>query len=220
MTEIALLTLAHLLCLVYWLGGDLGVFYSSFFVIDEKRSPETRVAAAKILFALDQAPRQCMPLILGFGVHLAQKMGMLRLPFEIVIGTWLLVAVWIGIVLTLHFSHGGKAVRILMPVDFWFRGIFVAGVSIWVIWNLFGPGNQMTDWTGWKLLLFAATVLCGLMIRVRLRIFAPAFSRLKAGNHDDADNAAIRKALTSTRPFVIAIWLTLVLESALGVHLI
>ena len=39
MTELALLKMAHILGLVYWLGGDLGVFYSSFFVADEKEAP-------------------------------------------------------------------------------------------------------------------------------------------------------------------------------------
>jgi hypothetical protein len=218
MIDIPLLKLAHLLCLVYWLGGDLGVFYSSFFVADEKRSPETRVAAAKILFALDQAPRLCMPLILGLGVHLAVRLGMIRAPFELVLGTWLLVAAWVGMVLVLHFKHGGKMVKILMPIDFWFRGVFVASVTGLCLWNLFGQGTLLIDWASWKLLLFAATVMCGLMIRVRLRPFAPAFMRLKAETHDASDNAAIRRALTGTRPFVIAIWVALLLESALGVH--
>ena len=39
-TELGILKLIHILCLVYWLGADLGVFYSSYFLIDEKLSRE------------------------------------------------------------------------------------------------------------------------------------------------------------------------------------
>jgi hypothetical protein len=220
MNELALLKLGHILCLVYWLGGDLGVFYSSFFVVDEKRSAETRVAAAKILFALDMAPRLSMPLILGLGVHLAQLMGMIHGPAWLIPGTWLLVAAWIGVVLSVHFSHGGRVGKILTPVDFWFRGCFTTAVILLCLWNLYGPGELMIDWASWKMLLFAATVGCGLMIRVRLRPFAASMARLTASQHDDHDNAVIRRALNGTKPFVIAIWIALVLESALGVHLL
>jgi hypothetical protein len=220
MTEIALLKLGHVLCVVYWLGADLGVFYSSFFVVDEKRSTETRIATAKILFSLDMAPRLSMPLMLGFGVHLAERMNMINLPFDLVIGTWTLVAAWIALVLTVHFRKTPFTAQILLPTDFWFRGIFVVLLTGWCLWEWLGPGDDLIDWAAWKLLLFAATVFCGLMIRVRLRIFAPAFARLKQGAHGEADNAAIREALTSTRPYVWAIWIIIVWESALGVHLI
>ena len=80
MTEIALLKMAHVLGLVYWLGADLGVFYSSFVLCDDKQSGPVRVSAAKILFALDQAPRMCMTLMLPLGIHLASKMGFIQAP--------------------------------------------------------------------------------------------------------------------------------------------
>ena len=33
--EIGILKLIHILCLVYWLGADLGVFYSSYYLVNE-----------------------------------------------------------------------------------------------------------------------------------------------------------------------------------------
>jgi len=220
MNEIALLKLGHLLCLVYWLGGDLGVFYSSFYVVDEKRSVETRLATAKILFSLDMAPRISMPLILGFGVHLAERMNMIHLPFDLVPITWALVGAWIALVLTVHFRKSSFTKRILMPMDFWFRGVFIVLVLSWCGWEWLGAGEAVIDWAAWKLALFALAVFCGLMVRIRLRPFGPAFARLKTGTHDEGDNAAIRRALGGTRPYVVGIWVILLLESALGVHLL
>ncbi|MDP7297072.1 MAG: hypothetical protein QGF92_06425, partial [Gammaproteobacteria bacterium] len=50
----------HLLLFVYWLGGDLGVYYSSGMVVDPKLSNSARVTAAKIMVNLDFVPRICM----------------------------------------------------------------------------------------------------------------------------------------------------------------
>ena len=44
-TTHALALLAHLLLFVYWLGGDLGVFYSSRFVVDATLTREARLVA-------------------------------------------------------------------------------------------------------------------------------------------------------------------------------
>ena len=47
----------HLLLFVYWLGGDIGVFYSSGFATNQKLSREARETAGKIMLNLDLIPR-------------------------------------------------------------------------------------------------------------------------------------------------------------------
>ena len=56
-TGLSLLTLLHLLIPIYWLGGDLGAFYGSRFMIDPARSVPERMMALKILNNIDMAPR-------------------------------------------------------------------------------------------------------------------------------------------------------------------
>lgn len=215
MTEIAILKLGHLLCLVYWLGADLGVFYSSYFLVDDKLSTETRISMAKLLFALDQAPRICMPLILAFGVHLAWRLGMWTIPASVVVATWLICFGWLAMVLTLHIrGHGAKG---LTTFDFAFRVVVVAGLAAYAIYAL--SGQHLAAWLAIKLLVFAGLVACGLMVRRGLRPFGPAFAALAQDRATDTDNAAIRASLANTRPFVIAIWVGLLVNSALGVHL-
>lgn len=215
MTEIALLKLGHLLCLVYWLGADLGVFYSSYFLVDDKLSTETRVSMAKLLFALDQAPRICMPLILAFGVHLAWRLGMWAIPGSVIAATWAVCLGWLAMVLTLHFrGHGAKR---LTAFDYSFRVVVIGGLAAYAIYAI--TGEHMATWLAIKLLVFAGLVACGLMVRRGLRPFGPAFAALVQDRATAADNAAIRDSLANTRPFVVAIWVGLLINTALGVHL-
>lgn len=215
MLEIGLLKMGHLLCLVYWLGADLAVFYSSYFVQNEKLSAETRVSMAKLLFALDQGPRICMPLILAFGVHLAWRLAQLNVPASVVAATWLICLGWLAMVLALHLR--GTAAKELTAVDYWFRIAVVTGLGGYAIYSLFG--DRIADWLALKFLVYAALVGCGLMVRRKLRPFAPAFKALVEDRVSDADNAAIRRSLSTTRPFVIAIWAGLLVNTALGLHL-
>ena len=63
--DIALLI--HLLLFVYWLGGDIGVFYSSGLSVNRSLSREARQMAGKIMINLDLIPRLCLSLMLTVG---------------------------------------------------------------------------------------------------------------------------------------------------------
>ncbi len=78
----AIALVAHLLLFVYWLGGDLGVFYSSRFVVDPGRSREARLTAAKIMLDLDLIPRICMSLTLTVGGILNEFYGIPHPPWQ------------------------------------------------------------------------------------------------------------------------------------------
>lgn len=218
MNEITLLQFVHLLGLVYWLGGDLGVFYSSSYVADENNSPETRVKIAKILFALDQAPRICMTLMLPTGYHLAHAMGLVQLPIGTVWLVWLLGLAWMAMVITLHLRHGAD--QWLARIDYVFRIVLIVALLAIAVTSLRGSGWLLTSWLPFKLIIFAVLIFFGLMIRRRLVPFGPAFGRLVQGDVDEQVNVTIRRSLASVKPWVIGIWLGLLVNTALGIHLI
>ena len=220
MTELALLKMVHLLCLIYWLGADLGVFYSSFFVADEERGPEARIVAAKILFTLDLGPRICMPLILATGVHLAKMMAMLKFHDAVVPVTWAVCLVWLGLVLTVHFSSGEQRRALLTRIDFNLRVLVIAALLGFSLYVLFYATSTLRDWLVYKTIVLALMIFCGLMIRVKLRPFGPAFRHFAAGDHGQPHSHTVSHALTSTRPYVIVIWIGLFLNTAWSVKLL
>ncbi|NIM69263.1 MAG: hypothetical protein GTN86_10695 [Xanthomonadales bacterium] len=220
MTEIAALKMGHLLCLVYWLGADLGVFYASYAVTNERLSREARLTAARTLFALDLAPRVCMTLMLPFGVHLSVRLGLLPAPNWVVPVTWLLCLGWLAMVLTLHAAKATRAARLLTPLDFGFRLALIAALAAIGGYSLVAAQPLVLPWVGLKLLVFGALVLAGVLIRIRLRPFGPAFARLARDEMAPGDHLTIRRSLAGTRPFVLVIWLGLLVETALGLHLI
>ena len=214
--EIGILKLIHILCLVYWLGADLGVFYSSYYLVNEKLPRNTRITVSKILFFLDQAPRISMILIFPSGIHLAKILGYLNITYSTVISIWLIALSWLMLVCVLHIR--GQAVKKLALFDYWMRIIFVLGMSYLFLNIMINQPEHL--WAGKKILAFTLTVICGLIIRKKLRSFEPAFVSLIEGKDTAESNQILKISIASSRPFVVLIWFCLIFNTALGLHLI
>ncbi len=220
MTLLLALKLSHLLLFVYWLGADLGTFYAARFVANEKLAPDARATAAKIMLGIDLTPRVCMPLTLATGVHLAWLIGALPVAGLWVAVSWLVCLNWLAMVLVLH--HGGAAawaVR-LAAFDFRFRVLLVALLLAWTVSALAGEGPVTAPWLSVKIACYALTIVCGLMIRVHLRPFGPAFGALMRGGATAEVNAAIAGSIARCVPFVWAIWGLLVVCAAAGLRVL
>jgi hypothetical protein len=102
---LATATLLHILVFVYWLGGDLGVFYSSTILTDTKTSAQGRIIAAKVLAQVDMAPRTAMILTLPTGLTLADQAGYLSLAIPVLVGAWILGFAWLALAWTIHLKH-------------------------------------------------------------------------------------------------------------------
>jgi hypothetical protein len=212
-----IMVIIHVLLFVYWLGGDLGVFYSSKFVVRPDLSPETRATAAKIMLDLDQIPRICMSLMLTVGGILTEFIGVPH-PLYQKVGIVLLGPVWLFCVMYLHFRHGGKAYPAVAKFDMFIRYAVVIGIpiSIWLHWET----NNLAEypWVAGKLMMFAFLVFCGIMVRGKIGPFFSVLMKCKAGEMPtDEENAAQVKSLSQVRVWVFMIWAGVFLSGFAGI---
>lgn len=220
MNEYLVLKFLHVVGFAYWLGGDLGVFISSYVVTNNTLSAETRVTAAKLLFALDQIPRICMTVMLPLGIHLAWMLNVFNFSSTIMAIVWLLAIAWLAMVIGLHRAQPSKPKALLTTFDFWFRSTLALALVLSGAMALLGLTTAMPYWVAAKLLIFGGLISCGLIVRLKLRAFGPAFAKLAQGKATGGDDAAISTSLAATRPFVVTIWIGLLASAALGLHVI
>lgn len=207
----------HVLLFVYWLGGDLGVFYSSNFVVKPDISPEARAIAAKIMLDLDQIPRICMSLMLTVGGILTEFIGIPH-PWYQQIMILLLGPVWFFCVMYLHFRHGGDAYPLVQKFDMFIRWAVVIGIPISLA--LHWETNRMGDypWIAGKLLIFAFLVFCGIMVRGKIGPFFTVLLKCRAGEMPtDEENEAQRTSLRQVRVWVFMIWAGVFLSGFIGI---
>lgn len=215
-TAHAIALIVHLLLFAYWLGGDVGVFYSSRFVVDATRPREARLAAARIMLGLDVIPRVCLSLTLTVGGLLNEFYGVHHPAWELA-ALLALGPCWLAVVLYLHFREGTAAAQRLQHLDVAFRWFLIAAVGASVAHSLATGRLDAQPWIAAKLLVFAFLVFCGLMIRLRLPPFMAGIRALAADRVTPESERGMQASLTRMRPWVLAIWAGVLAAAVLGV---
>ena len=154
----------HLLLFAYWLGGDIGVFYSSGFATNHKLSREARQTAGKIMLNLDLIPRLCLSLMLTVGGILTEYYGIEHPTWQWV-GIILLGPIWFTALVYIHFNEGTELVKKMTKIDYVFRWIMVFTIIASVAYGFLSDRLDAEPWVGAKLIIFAALIFCGIMIR-------------------------------------------------------
>ena len=213
MLDQALLALIHVLVFVYWLGGDLGAFYTSHFLSQADVPADRRLLAAKVVGDVDMAPRTALILALPTGLLLAQSKGWLALGWPIVIGITFAALAWLALAWHLHLKHGAAS-NTLRTLDLGIRWVLVIGLSAWALLGL--PGSvQLPLFLAFKLLALVGCVLLGLFIRSVLKPLGPALMGLSGPNAAAAE-ADLAATLNRARPLVTGIWVLLLIAAFLG----
>lgn len=209
-----LVTLLHLLVFVYWLGGDIGSFYSSTILTDPKRSPVQRAIALTILNNVDMAPRSCLILALPTGLTLGFVKGWLgAMPAAAVAGVWAVALVWLGLAWATHLTHGTKPG--VKKADMVVRSAAMVACAAMGLGGLMGLVALPLFIAG-KLLILAGAIGLGLIIRAVLKpLFAPYAQMMKTGATPQTD-AAIAGVLARSRAVVVTLWVLLLAAALLG----
>ncbi len=211
-----LLLILHLLLFCYWLGGDIGVFYSSGFAADPRLGIEARMTAARIMLALDLVPRLCAAVMLTVGGLLSEYAGIAHPGWQLA-AIVLLAPAWLALELLLHFRQGTPLGRGLQKLDGPFKWTVVAACLVSVGWSFATGRLAEAPWVGYKILVFAVIVFCSLMINRTIGPYILGIQRLAAGHIDEAETAAMAESLRKAKIAVLGIWAGLVIEVVLGV---
>lgn len=207
-------TLLHVLMFVYWLGGDLGAFYSSSFLTDPKRSVAERGMALRILNNIDMAPRTALILALPTGLTLAWSKGWLDVPAFVPLAIDVLALGWLALAWAVHLRHdGGTGMKRIDIVIRWVVMVTLLGTGL-------AGAAHMIDlplFIALKLIVLAGCIALGLALRKLLApLFAPIGEMMSTGPTAQTD-AAIAGVLARTRPVVVMLWMLLLVAAWLGI---
>jgi len=209
----ALFALLHILVFVYWLGGDLGAFYTSHFLTRADVTTDRRLMAAKIVGDVDMAPRTALILALPTGLMLAESKGWMALGWPLIGVAILASLIWLALAWKLHLAHDTppawiKTADTVMRYSLILALVASSGLAL-------ASMIELPLFIALKLLALAGCIALGLYIRVVLKPLGPALTGL-AGPGASTAEADLARTLNRARPLVMGIWALLLIAAFLG----
>jgi hypothetical protein len=214
----------HVVLFAYWLGGDVGVYYASRYILKSDLGPEARAVSTKIMHGVDIAPRISLVLFLPSGVTL---MALGPLGDEFFVRGWLLVLVWVcglaWLTVSLIDYRGGDTpmARLSQRADLVVRYALSAGLVGVAIYTMLAAEPFGVDtnpkWLGGKVAAYGLCIFCGVMIRRQLLPFGPAFGKLVTSGSTPEVEKAILGSIRRCEPWVYGIWTLVLVAALLGV---
>lgn len=199
-----LLRFVHILLFAYWLGADFGVFLGGGWMSRPGLSVAERNRIRDLVMAIDVAPRMALVLMLPVGFSLALAWGA-PLPASALPILWVAAALWIGVLLWVHFAHGHPAIGVVLKADMALRVLVLAGMFALGVRAL-APDSPVPGWLAAKFFLFAAIIGDGIVLRWISGQWRPAIERLEAGDFvrgEEMLRVRRRKAIVAA----LAMWL-------------
>jgi hypothetical protein len=233
MNGYALLLTAHVLLLVFWLGTDIGVFLGSFRLKDPRLSLEARLEIGRLTALLDMGPRTGVILSIPTGLALAyfgdwgRRDLALLTPLALAVVTvlslvWLTMA-WRFFALQQAKARGreltpgeGRFLRLWRRVDLWWRMVLAVGIAGVTLAALVGRGLFGVGWLDWKVAAFGFIVACGIAIRLAADDLPIALGEISRRGSTPERERRLAGALNRAYPWVLAIYLTLVVMAYLS----
>jgi hypothetical protein len=214
----------HVVLFAYWLGGDVGVYYASRYILKSDLGPEARTVSAKIMHGVDIAPRVSLVLFLPSGITL---MALGPLGDEFFVQGWLLALVWVAglawlAVSVIDYRSGDTPLaRMSQKADLMVRYALSAGLVGVAIYTMVATDPFGVDtnpkWLGAKVAAYGLCIFCGVMIRRELKPFGAAFGHLVTAGSTPEVEKAILGSIRRCEPWVYGIWTLVLVAAFLGV---
>lgn len=194
-TELAILKWAHIIAMVYWLGGEWGVFNASKFVVRSELSLEERGRHMETAYFIDIPARTGIILLLPIGLHMGYLWGIQPFGGGYLVAMWLFVALWLGICWTAFFKRGTDFGVKLTKIDESFRYVIIPALIISAISSLMGYGpfeaGAMQKWFSIKVGLYGGLLIIGLVLRYIMREWVTLFRILAEGENKEAEDRLV-----------------------------
>lgn len=208
-TTLAVLKWLHILAMVYWLGGEWGVFNTSRYVIDRNLSMEERKRHMNTAYLIDIPARTGIILLMPIGLHMGYYWGVQPYGGGYIVAIWVFTAAWLSLCWAAFFYRETDTGILLTRVDEMVRFVLIPLIIVAAISSLLGYGpfnaGPMQKWFSIKLGIFGGLLIIGLLLRFIMREWTTLFRVLAEGPNPEAETK-LEKSLSFGRKLAYVYW--------------
>jgi hypothetical protein len=218
--EVDVLRWLHILSMVYWLGGEWGVFQSSYNVTNRDLSLDERRRHMETAYRIDILARTGIIMLLPLGLHMGHYYGFV--PFLDGIGLpimWALSLIWLALCWVAFFNRERDAGIALTKYDESIRFILIPVLLILSILAFFGHGpldiSTGQFWYPAKMFTYGLMLVLGLGLRFIMREWTTLFRLLAVGPNPPAQ-MQLEKSIGNGRMIAYCYWVGIATTAFFG----
>jgi hypothetical protein len=208
---------AHIIAMVYWLGGEWGVFQTSYHVTNPNLSLEERRRHMETAYRIDILARLGIILLLPIGLHMGHNFGVQPLGGGWLVAMWILAAAWVGLALAAFARRGTDAGLRLTTWDDRIRYVLIPVLAIAAILSLVTGKPFPAHWYAAKVLIYSGLLVIGLVLRFVMRHWTTTFRQLAAGGPREELEARLKREITTARRLAYVYWIGIGTVAFIGV---
>ncbi len=212
--ELDVVRWVHILAMVYWLGGEWGVFQTSYHVTNGALSLDERRRHMETAYRIDILARTGIVLLFPLGLHMGKLYGFVPLLDQpgALAAMWLVFAAWLALTWSAFFTREtDRGIRLTFLEEQLRYGLIAAIFAIAAL--AFAGRGPIEVYTGtyWypaKIGLYGVTLCIGLLLRVVMRRWTTRFRELAKGPNP-AEQAALEREIGMARYAAYIYWITI-----------
>ena len=222
--ELAILRWLHILAMVYWLGGEWGVFQTSYKVVNQALPLEERRRHMDTAYRIDILARTGIISLLPLGLHMGYLWGFwgdrgAGAGSELLAIMWGVYAVWFGVTWGAFFTRGKPIWGLLSGIEDWTRYLLIPTLLIAGIGSLLGYGPFLAgdgmNWYSAKITTFGAMLIIGVILRLIMHEWQKLFPILAQGPNPEAE-AKLKRSIALGRSVAYLYWIGIAATAFFG----
>ena len=218
--ELAILRWVHILAMVYWLGGEWGVFQTSYHVTNRNLSLDERRRHMETAYRIDILARTGIVLLLPLGLHMGKIYGFVPLlDGSGIWWMWLFFAVWLAMTWVAFIKRETDIGLKVTMLEEKLRYPLIAVLFVFAFAAFAGRGPVQSGaanyWYPAKIALYAFALCIGLFLRVVMRGWTTRFRKLAQGP-DAIEEAELEREIGQARLAAYIYWITIIGVCFLG----
>jgi hypothetical protein len=218
--ELSILRWVHILAMVYWLGGEWGVFQTSYHVTNPALALDERKRHMETAYRIDILARTGIVLLLPLGLHMGKLYGFVPvLEGAGVWWMWLFFAVWLAMTWTAFIKRETDVGIAVTKAEEFLRYPLIAALFVLSAMSFAGSGpivsGESNYWYPSKMALYAFALCIGLLLRVVMRRWTERFRIIAMGPNPEQE-AALAREIGQARIAAYIYWVTIASVCFLG----
>lgn len=211
-----LLKWAHIIAMVYWLGGEWGVFQTSYHVTNPRLPLEERRRHLETAYRIDILARSGIILLFPIGFHMGYDLG--AHPYGALVGpVWAVALAWLSLTWAAFVRRETDLGLALTRWDERLRYGLIPVLLLLAARSLLTGVPFTARWFAAKVLLYALLLVIGLGLRFVMRHWTVIFRQIASSGPTPALEARLAREIAIARGMAYVYWFGIGTVAFIGV---